>query len=94
MDLGSAICTPQNPACLLCPLAEFCQARALGVQEQRPILPEKARVPHYTVTAAVIRRDGQVLIAQRPRGGLLGGLWEFPGGKLEEGESLAECLRA
>ena len=40
------------------------------------------------VTAAVIRRDGALLIAQRPPGVHLGGLWEFPGGKREEGETL------
>jgi mutator protein MutT len=34
-----------------------------------------------------------VLIAQRPLQGMLGGLWEFPGGKVEPGESLEECLR-
>jgi A/G-specific adenine glycosylase len=93
MDLGSAICTPQNPTCLLCPLAEFCQARALGVQDLLPVLPQKAPTPHITVSAAVIQRDGKVLIAHRPRGGLLGGMWEFPGGKREEGESLPDCLQ-
>jgi A/G-specific adenine glycosylase len=93
MDLGSAICTPRKPACLICPLAELCQARLLGVQEQRPVLEARAETPHYTVTAAVIARDGQVLIAQRPPEGLLGGLWEFPGGKVQPGEDLPACLR-
>jgi A/G-specific adenine glycosylase len=41
----------------------------------------------------VIRRRGKVLIARRPEGKLLGGLWEFPGGKREHGESLPACLR-
>jgi A/G-specific adenine glycosylase len=50
-------------------------------------------MPHHTVTAAVIRRNGQVLIAQRPEDGLLGGLWEFPGGKLLPGEDLVGCLK-
>jgi A/G-specific adenine glycosylase len=45
------------------------------------------------VAAAVIRRRGKVLIARRPEGKLLGGLWEFPGGKRERGESLPACLR-
>lgn len=92
MDLGSLICTPRLPACERCPLAEICQARLLGVQEQRPVkLPRRAQ-PHYIVTAAVIHQDGVVLIAQRPPDGLLGGLWEFPGGKLQEGEDLPTCL--
>jgi A/G-specific adenine glycosylase len=49
-------------------------------------------VPHYDVTAGVIWKNGRVLIAQRPADKLLGGLWEFPGGKREEGETLEACL--
>jgi A/G-specific adenine glycosylase len=45
------------------------------------------------VTAAVIRKNEKVLLAQRPVSGLLGGMWEFPGGKQEPGESLKDCLR-
>jgi A/G-specific adenine glycosylase len=93
MDLGATICTPRAPDCASCPVSQFCQARALGVQEQRPVMPQKPVVPHYIVTAAVIRRDEEVLIAQRPLEGLLGGLWEFPGGKLQPGEELAACLQ-
>jgi A/G-specific adenine glycosylase len=93
MDLGATICIPQNPRCLLCPLVELCQARCLGIQEQRPVLKPKAVVPHYIVTAAVIRREGKVLLAKRPSKGLLGGMWEFPGGKTEQDETLDACLR-
>jgi A/G-specific adenine glycosylase len=93
MDLGASICLPHAPTCLLCPLAEFCAAHAAGLEEQRPVLEAKPPVPHYLVTAAVIQRDEQVLIARRPSSGLLGGLWEFPGGKVEAGESLPEGLR-
>lgn len=93
MDLGAMVCTPRSPDCSHCPLAEICRARALGIQEQRPVLAEKPEQPHYTVTAAVIQRDGQVLIARRPENGLLGGLWEFPGGKQQEGEDLPACLQ-
>jgi len=92
MDLGATVCTPRNPSCLLCPLSELCQARQLGVQDERPILTARAPIPHYTVTAAVLQRNGSVLIARRPSRGLLGGLWEFPGGKLEPGESLPQGL--
>jgi mutator protein MutT len=45
------------------------------------------------VSAAVLRRDGRLLITRRPAGGHLAGLWEFPGGKRKEGESHEECLR-
>jgi A/G-specific adenine glycosylase len=92
MDLGAQICTPRSPDCPRCPLEALCQARALGIQEQRPVLEARPETPHYTVTAAVIHRDGQLLISQRPPEGLLGGLWEFPGGKQLPGETLEACL--
>ncbi len=44
------------------------------------------------VTAALLKRDGHWLITQRLAGSHLAGLWEFPGGKQNEGESLEECL--
>ncbi|MBC8507433.1 MAG: A/G-specific adenine glycosylase [Anaerolineales bacterium] len=92
MGLGATLCSPRNPKCELCPVNENCQAFKLGIQEQRPVRKKKAQVPHHTVTAAVIQRNGKILIAQRPEGGLLGGMWEFPGGKTKPGESLHTCL--
>jgi A/G-specific adenine glycosylase len=93
MDLGATVCTPRSPDCARCPLARHCMAFARGVQEQRPVELPKRAVPHITVTAAVIRRTGQILLAQRPHDGLLGGMWEFPGGKVQEGEDLPTCLK-
>lgn len=93
MDLGAQVCTPRSPDCPHCPLEEICRARQLGIQEQRPVLKPKLPTPHYIVTAAVICRQGDVLIAQRPQEKLLGGLWEFPGGKTQEGENLEDCLK-
>jgi len=92
MDLGATICLSKRPRCLLCPLSGLCLAYQLGIQEQRPVLKPKAEVPHYTVSAAVIRREGEVLLARRPSKGLLGGMWEFPGGKTEQNETLEDCL--
>jgi len=94
MDLGSLICTPKAPDCEKCPISEFCQARALGLQEERPVRSPRKKPPHLTVTAAVIQRDGKVLLAQRPSKGLLGGMWEFPGGTMEDGDAdLQACLK-
>ena len=93
MDLGATICTARAPECWRCPLEETCRARLLGVQGERPVRGRKMSQPHYTVTAAIIRQNGQILIAQRPARGLLGGLWEFPGGKLHPGEDLPACLQ-
>ncbi len=93
MDLGAMICLPRDPDCGNCPLGKLCRARALGVQRQRPVMKPRLAGLHYMVTAAIIRRRGKVLLAKRPSPGLLGGLWEFPGGKVEEGETLEMSLR-
>ncbi|MBW7958971.1 MAG: A/G-specific adenine glycosylase [Candidatus Promineofilum sp.] len=98
MELGQRICVPKTPHCHICPLAARCQARQRGTQLERPVRPPRKRTPHYDVVAAVIWRDGvpspdgRFLIAQRPLDGLLGGLWEFPGGKVEPGEIMSETL--
>jgi A/G-specific adenine glycosylase len=94
MDLGATVCTPQSPMCDSCPLAEDCQAHELGREEQFPIRRQRRSLPHYEVAAGVVwNGEGCFLIAQRPLDGMLGGLWEFPGGTREEGESLQDCLR-
>ncbi|MDJ0755931.1 MAG: A/G-specific adenine glycosylase [Ardenticatenaceae bacterium] len=96
MELGQTICTPKSPKCLLCPLLSLCKARKAGTQHERPVKPPRKKTPHYDVVAGVIWQqkigDGHFLIAQRPLDGLLGGLWEFPGGKVENGESLPDAL--
>jgi A/G-specific adenine glycosylase len=84
MDLGATICLPKNPRCLLCPLMEICEARKNGTQDIRPVMKPKKAVPHYIHAAAIILQRGQVLLAQRPPEGLLGGMWEFPNGRVEE----------
>ncbi len=99
MELGQQVCLPQNPRCLICPLRAPCLARQRGTQLERPVRPPRRATPHFDVVAAVIWRDGvpsrhgEFLIAQRPLDGLLGGLWEFPGGKVEPGETPADALR-
>jgi A/G-specific adenine glycosylase len=83
MDLGAAICLPKNPRCPLCPLRGDCQAQKLGLQAARPVLKPKAEVPHIVHAAAVITQRGRVLLAKRPSQGLLGGMWEFPNGRVD-----------
>ena len=93
MDLGAIVCMPRNPVCQTCPLTEDCTAYQTGRTSELPLKQARAKVPHYTVTAAVIHdEDSKVLITQRPQDAMLGGMWEFPGGKQEDGESLESCL--
>ena len=95
MDLGSAICTPTNPLCQLCPLQAECLAFQRGTQAELPVRKPKAKVPHRLVVAAVITRGDEVLLVHRPADGMLGNLWEFPGGSVPENSvDLPGTLRA
>lgn len=84
MDLGSMLCTIKEPDCARCPLRNACKARASGKPETYPPKRLRKTIPHVESVSAVIRRDGKVLLRQRPPSGLLGGLWEFPNWRMEE----------
>ena len=93
MELGALVCLPKNPKCSGCPMKGVCAAFVAGDPESFPASAPKKKIPHLIVGAAVtMNRKGEVLIAQRRQNDMLGGLWEFPGGKQEAGESIEECI--
>ncbi len=92
MELGARICKPKDPRCDTCPVKRQCGAFQIGRQTSFPVMKRKREIPHYHVVAAVIRRNGRYLICKRPVDGMLGGLWEFPGGKVEKAESYEQAL--
>jgi A/G-specific adenine glycosylase len=80
MDLGATICTPKRPACVLCPWAEPCVARAAGNPETYPRKAEKGDRPvRFGAAFVAVRADGAILLRTRPDKGLLGGMTEVPG---------------
>ena len=93
MELGAVVCKPKNPACDDCPVRRFCRAYRDGRVHELPVRSAKAEIPHHQIAVGVVHKNGRVLIALRPAEGLLGNLWEFPGGKRKRPESLAECCR-
>ena len=98
MELGATVCVPAKPRCLICPLHDHCKAAQQGAQMQRPVMQPRKMTPHYDVAAGVIWQKqpfaSPILIAQRPQSGMLGGMWELPGGKLTaEDENLRACLQ-
>lgn len=94
MDLGATICTRKTPNCPDCPWKSYCQAYNLGIQSEIPMREPSSPLPTKNIGVAVIWNDqGQILIDRRPAKGLLGGLWEFPGGKIELGETVPQCIK-
>ena len=94
MELGATICTPKAPACERCPLRPECAAFAGGNPEAFPVASKKKPTPHFKIAVGVVAdSSGSVLIQKRPEDSMLGGLWEFPGGKRETGETLQETCR-
>jgi A/G-specific adenine glycosylase len=83
MDLGSMICVPKEPRCSECPLRDVCKGRTSGDPRRYPSKRRKRAIPHRMAVSAVIKKNGRVLLNQRPPRGLLGGLWEFPNWEID-----------
>ena len=94
MDLGATVCTPRRPGCPACPLSACCEGHRRGIQETIPAKAAKKALPHHDEVAAWIAGGmGTVLIGRRPERGLLGGLWELPGGRRKPKETGEGALR-
>ena len=98
MDLGARICLPKRPQCEACPIAAECDAHHRGQETAYPQRQPRKPIPHRDIVAGIIwsqapfNSDAQILIAQRKADDMLGGLWEFPGGHVEEGETFEAAL--
>jgi A/G-specific adenine glycosylase len=94
MELGALICAPSNPQCTACPLAAMCYAKNMDKCGELPVKKKRQPVPHYTIVVGVIQQenDDRYLITKRKKDQLLGGLWEFPGGKVQPNEDLLQAL--
>ena len=92
MELGALICLPKNPKCSECPLCDSCIAFSKGDPQNLPNRGASQKTESIRVAIAVIRDADKVFIQKRPSSGLMGGLWEFPGGKIEKGETPRRAL--
>ncbi len=78
MELGALVCTPTNPRCETCPMRRVCIARARGLVNQLPNRGRPQTTEQIIVSAALLRRNGSLLMQRRPEHGLLAGMWELP----------------
>jgi A/G-specific adenine glycosylase len=82
MELGALVCTPRSPSCGDCPLSARCAAFAAVATESFPIRSPRTKPrPIRAVAGVLVDPERGLLLARRPEGGLLGGLWEVPGGE-------------
>ncbi len=93
MELGATVCTPKQPGCDSCPLSVHCMAYNSAKTEVIPYKSKAKKVPHHQIGGGIIVNEaGELLIALRPEESMLGGLWEFPGGKKKTGEGLQQTV--
>lgn len=92
MELGAMVCKPQNPDCGRCPVQKICSSFRAGTMNDLPHRGEAVRTESIRVAIAVIRKGGKIFIQKRPASGLMPGLWEFPGGKINQKETPERAL--
>lgn len=92
MELGALICRPANPDCTSCPVHPDCLAGKNGTAIRFPVKTRKTGKPHHDISVGLLIRGHHILVARRREGQMLAGLWEFPGGKAEKGETSEEAL--
>ena len=94
MELGAMVCKPQQPLCSKCPIQGLCLAYEADRVDEYPKKLKKSPTPQFNIAVGVVFKNSSVLITRRKPDGLLGGLWEFPGGKIQNDEKAKEaCIR-
>jgi len=91
MELGALVCA-RRPGCAHCPVACHCLARAAGVAASRPVVRSRKGVTRIEMATGVLVHQGRVLIQKRRPDDVWPGLWEFPGGCVEQGETPRQAL--
>ncbi len=91
MELGALVCKPKDPLCDVCPVNKICGAYKVGCQNAIPVKKDR-KILNVHAVIALIEDRGKYFIQKRKAKGLLEGMWEFPGGKVEAGEDQEVAL--
>ena len=93
MEFGALVCRPKTPDCSCCPLAGHCRALQCGTVNQRPVAAKKEKKIEIVMACGIIVHKGKIYIQQRMPDDVWGCLWEFPGGRLKDGETPKQAAR-
>ncbi len=93
MEFGALVCRPKNPDCSSCPLTDHCLACQYNTTERRPVILKKEKKIEIIMACGIIIQDDLYYIQQRLADDVWGSLWEFPGGRLKEGETPEQAAR-
>jgi len=87
MELGALVCIARNPRCMICPITTDCLAFSLDLTPERPVLQEPVKTVFIEMATGILFKNGKCFIQKRKAHGVWANLWEFPGGRLEPGET-------
>ncbi len=91
MELGALVCR-KKPLCVRCPMQAMCESYRLGIVQERPVPGRKAVITPLHVVTGVLWDEGEVFVQKRLPEGVWASLWEFPGGRIEAGESPEQAV--
>lgn len=93
MELGALVCKPKSPDCFCCPVRKYCRALAVDTVDLRPVPGKKQQKIDIVMSCGIIIHGNRLYIQQRLADDVWGGLWEFPGGRLKNGETPEQAAR-
>lgn len=91
MELGALVCR-KKPRCEACPLVSICESHHLGITTERPVPGKRAVIVPLNVVTGVLRCHGKIFVQKRLNSGVWACLWEFPGGRIEAGETPEQAI--
>ena len=93
MDLGRYVCSAKIPKCEICPINSNCKSFTTNTVLIYPKPNNRKKKPHFSVGVGIIKNKNLILVSKRKNNKMLGGLWEFPGGKVLKNETIIECIK-